>query len=86
MDLTKLIQDKEIQIVVTTNFEIDSFVKGYHEYKNIWTPEIGETLSTEREPGNLVDKYAVCVKKNNEIWDTYNLEKMESLRKLCSIF
>ena len=67
MDLTKLMQDKEIQIVVTTNFEIDSFVKGYHEYKNIWTPKIGETLSTEREPGNLVDKYAVCVKKNNEI-------------------
>ena len=58
---------KEIQIVVTTNFEIDSFVKGYHEYKNIWTPKIGETLSIEREPGNLVDKYAVCVNKNNEI-------------------
>ena len=67
MDLTKLMQDKEIQIIVTTNFEIDSFVKGYHEYKNIWTPKIGETLSTEREPGNLVDKYAVCVKKNDEI-------------------
>ena len=67
MDLTKLMQDNEIQIVVTANFEIDSFVKGYHEYKNIWTPKIGETLSTEREPGNLVDKYAVCVKKNNEI-------------------
>ena len=63
MDLTKLIQDKEIQIVVTKNFEIDSFVKGYHEYKNIWTRKIGETLSTEREPGNLVDKYAVCLKE-----------------------
>ena len=60
-------QDKEIQIAVTTNFEIDSFVKGYYEYKNIWTLEIGEILSTEREPGNLVDKYVICVKKNNEI-------------------
>ena len=67
MDFTKLMQDKEIQIVVTTNSEIDSSVKGYHEYKDIWTPKIGKTLSTEREPGNLVDKYAVCVKKNNEI-------------------
>ena len=46
-------QDKEIQIAVTTNFEIDSFVKGYHEYKNIWIPKIGETLSTEREPGKF---------------------------------
>ena len=34
---------------------------------SIWTPKIGEVLSTEREPGNLVDKYAVCVKKENEI-------------------
>ena len=59
MDSTKLMQDKEIQIVVTTNFEIDSFIKGCHEYKNIWTSKIGETLSTEPEPGNLVDKYAV---------------------------
>ena len=67
MDLTKLTQNEEIPIAVTTNFDVDSFVKGYHEYKSIWTPKIGEILSTEREPGNLVDKYAVCVKKENEI-------------------
>ena len=67
MDLTKLTQNEEIPIVIMTNFDINSFVKGYHEYKSIWTPKIGEILSTEREPGNLVDKYAVCVKKENEI-------------------
>ena len=67
MDLTKLTQNEEIPIVVTTNFDGDSFVNGYHEYKNIWTPKIGEILSTEREPGSLVDKYAVYVKKENEI-------------------
>ena len=64
MDLTKLTQKEEIPIVVTTNFDVDSFVKGYHEYKSIWTPKIAEILSTERVPGNLGDKYAVCVKKN----------------------
>ena len=67
MDLTKLTQNEEIPIVVTTDVDVDSFVKGHHEYKSIWTPKIGEILSTEREPGNLVDKYAVCVKKENEI-------------------
>ena len=67
MDLTKLTQNEEIPIVVTTKFDVDSFVKGYHEYKSIWTPKIDEILSTERESGNLVDKYAVCVKKENEI-------------------
>ena len=67
MDLTKLTQNEEIPIVVTTNFDVDSFVKGYHEYKSIWTPKIGEILLTEREPGNLMDKYVVCAKKENEI-------------------
>ena len=59
MDLTKPTQNEEIPILVTTNFDVHSFVKGY-EYKSIWTPKTGEILSTEREPGNLVDKYAVC--------------------------
>ena len=67
MDLTKLTENEEIPILVTTNFDADLFVKGYHEYKSIWTPKIGEIVSTEREPGNVMDKYAVCVKKENEI-------------------
>ena len=79
-------QDKEIQIVVTTNFEIDSFVKGYHEYKNIWTAKIGKTLSTEREPGNLVDKYVVCVKKNNEIVGPLQLGKDGKFAKTVFYF
>ena len=67
MDLAKLTQNEEIPIVVTTNFDVDSFVKGYNEYKSFWTPKIDGILSTEREPGDLVDKYAVCVKKQYEI-------------------
>ena len=86
MDLTKLMQDKEIQIVVTTNFKIDSFVKGYHEYKNIWTAKIGKTLSTEREPGNLVDKYVVCVKTNNEIVGPLQLGKDGKFAKTVFYF
>ena len=41
---------KKKTIVVTTNFDGDSFVKGYHEDKSICKPKIGEILSTEREP------------------------------------
>ena len=56
MDLTKLTQNEEIPILVTTNFDVDSYVKRYHEYKSIWTPKIGEILSNEKETGSLVDK------------------------------
>ena len=82
MDLTKLTQNEEIPIVVTTNFDVDSFVKGYHEYKSIWTPKIGEILSTERESTNLVDKYAVCVKKE---W-TLTTWKRWKLCENCVLF
>ena len=83
MNLTRLTQNEEIQIVVTTNFDVDSFLRGYYEYKSIWTPKIGEVLQTEKEPGNLVDKYAVCVKKENEIFGYLLLGKDGMFAKMC---
>ena len=86
MDLTKLVLDEEKKIVVTTNFDVDSYVKGYHAYKKIWIPKVGETLSTEREPGNLVDKYAVCVKKNNKTVGHLQLGKEGKFAKTVFYF
>ena len=56
-----------IPITVTADTEIKSFVKGYHAYKELWKPVINDQLTTAMEPDNVVDKYAVCVKKNDEI-------------------
>ena len=56
--------NEELPIVAISSFETVSNVKGYHVYQSIWVPKNGKTLSTEREPGNPNDKYAVCVKKN----------------------
>ena len=86
MDLTKLTQNEEIPIVVTTKFDADSFVKRYHECKSIWTPKICEILSTERELGNLLDKYAVCVKKENEIVGHLPLGKDRKFAKTVFYF
>ena len=33
-------------------------------YKAVWTPVIGEELSTEREHGNPEDAFAVAIKKS----------------------
>ncbi len=44
---------------------IDSCIRGYHIYKEIWTPEIEENLVCTREPRNAVDRYAVAVVKAN---------------------
>jgi hypothetical protein len=47
--------------------EIDSFIRGYHVYKDDWTPFTGEHLLLRREPDNASDKSAVAVIKDGEI-------------------
>ena len=54
-------------IIITLDMIIKSFAKGYYAYKDLWKPFINEKLTTAMEPDNVVDKYAVCVKKNNVI-------------------
>ena len=47
--------------------QINMYVKGYHIYKHIWTPEIGESLDAQIEPNNPADKYAVCIRKSGKV-------------------
>lgn len=44
-------------------FEIESFVRGYHAYSDIWKPRVGEILVLQRESNNPVQKFAVAVVK-----------------------
>ena len=44
-----------------------SVVLGYHVYRSIWTPVLGELLYTEQELGNPEDRYAVSVLKSSTI-------------------
>jgi len=48
-------------------YTFDSAVRGYHVYKVVWKPAIGDTLQADQELDNEVDKFAVKVVKNNEI-------------------
>ena len=43
------------------SFEIPSFVRGYHAYKDVWTPTLGQSLVLRHEPDNIVDESAVAV-------------------------
>ena len=47
---------KELELL-----EIQSYIGGYHAYRDSWTPVLGETLSVERETTNPKDKNAVAV-------------------------
>ena len=76
----------EIKVIVTRNFEMVSCVKGYHVYKTLWNPLIGEFLSCDREPENPMDKYALCVKKENKIVGHLPLGKSRKFAKTIFYF
>ena len=61
-----LIQE-ELPIILVKHLELDTYIKGHHVYKDIWIPEIGESLDVKMEPNNPVDKYAVCTRKAGKI-------------------
>ena len=45
---------------------VDSCVRGFHVYKDIWMP-ITEVFSCEREDRNPMDPYAVAIKRGSEV-------------------
>lgn len=61
------------------SLQINSYIKGYHDYQEIWKPTLNEKLSTRREPDNPVDKYAVCLLQDRETIDGH-LKKGKSGR------
>ena len=56
----------ELPIIKLEEYRLTSHVKGYHEYKGIWKPEISDVLKTKREPENKTDKFAVAVMKDKK--------------------
>ena len=59
-------QDK-LPVVLITTLDLETFIKGHHVHKYIWTPKQGEQLDGLMEPDNRMDKFAVCVKINEKV-------------------
>ena len=64
--------------------EIVSCVRGFHVYRFLWNPVLGEELICRREIGNAEDRYAVGVYITEENALVGHLPRRISL--LCSIF
>lgn len=44
---------------------LNSCIRGYHIYKDMWIPVLGEALICELEFGNIHDPYAVALTKSS---------------------
>ena len=49
------------------SFSLDSCVRGHHVYKTVWTPQVGETLFSQPEFGNVHDPHAVAIATGDEM-------------------
>ena len=81
----------ELPIIKLEEYRLTSHVKGYHEYKGIWKPEIGDVLKTKREPEKNPDKFAVAVMKEKKkekdvVIGHLKKEKSGKFAKLFSYF
>ena len=52
----------ELPVVLITTLDLETFIKGHHMYKDIWTPKQGKQLDVLMKPDNRMDKFALCVK------------------------
>ena len=57
----------ELSSGVLQVFHINSYIRGYHAYMDVWTPVLNEELILKREPINDRDSNAVAVKKEEVI-------------------
>ena len=57
----------EIPVILNTSFELEAYVKGHHVYKELWTPEGEEKLNIMMEVDNRVDKFSICVAKDQTV-------------------
>ena len=42
-------------------FVFPSAIRGFHVYRRVWVPRLGQRLCGEREHGNTEDRFAVAV-------------------------
>ena len=52
---------------ITETLFLSSYIRGYHEYKDLWTPHLGQSLATKVETTNPLDKFAVAVLLDDDV-------------------
>ena len=50
-----------------TVVEFNHYTRGYHDYMDVWTPTIGETLFLHCEPDNPKDSLAVAIVTGKDV-------------------
>ena len=60
--------DQEIELILINQHDLDSFVRGYHAYLDIWTPkDADENFCLKSENENQHGKFPVAIVSEEQI-------------------
>ena len=59
--------ESELTSGVLKDLQINSYIRGYHAYMDVWTPALNGELILKREPTNETDRNAVAVLKEETV-------------------
>ena len=62
-----LVWQVHVYVSIMSSFSVESTVRGYHVYKDIWDAVVVEEFSYKREDGNRVDPFAVAVMRGDTV-------------------
>ena len=52
---------EKIPVVLEKSYKMEAFFMGYHVYKDMWMPFVGEKLDTAMQPSNVRGKYVAAI-------------------------
>ena len=71
-----------LHVAIMSSFLVESVVRGYHVYKDIWDAVVGQEFPCKPEDGNRVDPFAVAVVRG----DTVIGHVQRKISSICSLY
>ena len=67
IDTPFLAPQNSFRMKIMETHVVESCVRGFHVYQDIWMPTTGERLSCQTEDSNAFDPYAVAIRKSAKV-------------------
>ena len=61
VSIENILNCSQLPVLLKKQYDIETFIMGFHVYKSSWTPCVGDELHAVMEPINVMDKYALAV-------------------------
>ena len=72
---------KYMYMSIISSFSVESMVRGYHIYKDVWGAVVGQEFPCKCEDGNRVDPFTVTAVRSNTV-----IGHLRKISSICSLY